>query len=106
MDAETFETHKAHLLGLCEEISASKRPAYTQAQEDVLHNFKSSAARYNVTPLQAWGVQFDKQILSISTRVGQPQIKQAETMEQRFADAINYLVLGYALLMDGENNNG
>jgi len=102
VNAEKYDELAAELDALANSIAASKRPGYTQGHVDVLHNFKASAARYGTTPLQAWGVQFDKQILSIATRVSKPEIRQGEAMATRFADAINYLKLGWALMVDEE----
>jgi hypothetical protein len=100
MDAKTFGGIKRELLAKADAIARSKRPGYTQGNADVLHNFKASAQRAGVTPMQAWQVQFDKQLLSIATKVKHPKLTQGETMESRFADSINYLLLGYALMQD------
>lgn len=87
------------------EISDGKRPGYTQGNTDVLHNFKSVAERMGVSPMQVWGVYFLKHIDAISSLAKDPTIPQAEAIEGRFCDAMNYLKLGYALVVEGEKEN-
>jgi 3-methyladenine DNA glycosylase AlkC len=102
---EYIESSEA-LLAEAAKIEASKRPAYTANSEDVLFNFKSVAKRLNITPMQAWGVYFLKHIDSISSQAKDPSIPQGEAMIGRYADAVNYLKLGFALMRDTEKKEG
>lgn len=85
-------------------ITTEKRPAYTIGSEDVLKNFKRVADRLGLTPMQVWGVYFLKHVDSLTAYAKDKDIPQAEAMIGRFADAMNYLDLGYALMKEGEKS--
>jgi hypothetical protein len=89
------------LLSKASSIEDAKRPAYTGGNPDCLHNFKTVAARLGISPLQAWGVYFLKHIDAITSLAKDETLPQAEAIEGRFADAINYLKLGFALFTEG-----
>ncbi len=93
-----FTALSAALRHLADSIAAAKRPAYTQGSADVLRNFKESASRVGITPLQAWGVHFEKHVSAVMSRVQSGEIPQGEPINQRFADLMNYLPLGLALI--------
>lgn len=65
--------------------------------QDVLHNFKTVAQRVGVTPGQVWAVYFLKHIDAITSIMCAPDLPVSEAPIGRFADAVNYLKLGYAL---------
>lgn len=81
-------------------ISDAKRPGYTQGDIDVLQNFKSIAKRLGISPMQVWGVYSLKHLDAIMSYAKDPNLPQAEDLKGRFADARNYLMLGYALLTE------
>jgi len=97
-----YEKAKAELLNKAEEIENAKRPAYTCGNEDVLHNFKTVAERLGTTTFQTWGTYFLKHIDAITALAKSPEIPQAEEISGRFADAINYLKLGWAIHQEGK----
>lgn len=94
------------LLNAALQIEMAKRPAYTLNSADVLHNFKAVAARAGITSEQAWLVYFLKHVDAISSAAKDPSIPQAEDIGGRFADAINYLKLGYALIRERQEQAG
>ena len=47
------------------DIMANKRPEYTNEDEDVLNNFKSTADRLNTSALKVWATFFEKQIQNL-----------------------------------------
>lgn len=100
MKSDDYLKFKDYLLSLAEKIEESKRPAYTQEHEDVLHNFKSVAERVGITPEQAWGVYFLKHVDALMAAVKNSTTPQAEPLEGRFADAVNYLKLGFPLFFE------
>lgn len=100
MNIKAYDSICASLIERATSIKQKKRPAYTAADEDVLINFKSVAKKAGITPMQAWLVYFLKHIDAISSQAKDPTIPQAEPIIDRFADAINYLYLGYALYDD------
>lgn len=89
----------------CDDIVQAKRPAYTSQDADVLINFKNAARDAGTTPIQAWFVLFNKHISAISSFVKDPHCPQAEAMVGRFADAKNYIDLGYALFREAYENS-
>lgn len=102
MNHATYQKHANDLDALATSIADAKRPGYTLGDDDVLRNFKAVAERMGVTPMQAWGVYFLKHIDAITSLAKDPAIPQAEAIEGRFADAINYLKLGFALVNEKE----
>lgn len=100
MNTQELETHIGRLRTEAQRIIESKRPAYTAASEDALRNFKVAADEAGITPLQAWSVYFYKHISAIQSFAKDQTIPQAEAMIGRFADAINYLELGYCLALE------
>ncbi len=85
------------LLTTADDIAEAKRPGYTFGSEDVLANFKNTGDRLDITSMQAWGSHWLKHIDAITSLARNPDLPQAESALGRFADAINYLKLGYAL---------
>lgn len=85
---------------LAKNIEDAKRPGYTQANGDVLANFRKAAELSGTTPMQAWGVYFYKHVAAIMSYAKDPEIPQAESIDGRFADAMNYLKLGFYILKE------
>ena len=100
MNHTDYARHRQQLLDAAAAIENSKRPGYTGGSEDVLANFKGVAAKLGLTPEQAWGVYFLKHIDAILSIMTKPDLPVSEAPEGRFADAINYLKLGWALLQE------
>lgn len=96
MNIAEYETVEAELLALAKSIRDRKRPSYTVGDEDVLMNFKRDAKMSGITALQNWHTHFQKQVAAIARWVQTPDAEQSEPIEQRFADLINYCLLGYA----------
>ena len=82
------------------DIRDAKRPAYTIGSKDVLNNFKTVADRVGIDPRQVWLVYFLKHVDAITSAAKDPNIPQAEALLDRFADAINYLHLGWAIVSE------
>lgn len=99
-DWTPYDESAHELLNLAQEIEEAKRPAYTQDSPDVLANFKKAAEMTGVTPMQAWGAYFYKHVAAILSYAKNPDIDQAEPLDSRFADAINYLKLGYHMVKE------
>ena len=105
LPATGYERSKQDLLKLAEEIEESKSPAYTQDDNDVLYNFKQAAKMNGITSKQAWGVHLYKHISALLSYAKDPEIEQAEELDERFADAINYLKLGYYMYQKDKESN-
>lgn len=108
MTAEQFEKLKAFLHKNAEGIATAKRPGYTQGNGDVLRNFKRVAeAIPNTCPDcgyhgtlnagQALSVYFLKHVDATVSALSSPDLPQAESLEGRFSDILNYADLGFAL---------
>lgn len=95
-----YEVLSQQLLEHAHGIEEAKRPGYTLGNIDVLHNFRSVAARAGIRPEQAWAVYMLKHVDAILSAMTQPQLPVAEAPVGRFADAMNYLKLGYALYVE------
>lgn len=100
MNQTDYDTLASGLMALAREIEMSKRPGYTVGSVDVLANFKAVAARSGITTEQAWCVYFLKHIDAIVTIMTKPDLPISEAPPGRFADAINYLRLGFAILAE------
>lgn len=88
-------------------IMLNKRPEYTNENEDVLQNFKSTAEELGISDLKVWAVFLMKHFQSVFTHVRNANLKKSEPIESRFADIINYCYLGLALFYerDGKKKN-
>lgn len=96
MTTEQYDQIAGELLAAASRIETEKRPGYTQGNEDCFRNFKEVAKRTGSQPFQVLLTYLLKHIDSICSSANK-NIHQAEPMKERFADAINYLKLGYAL---------
>jgi hypothetical protein len=86
------------LMALALSIEDGKRPGYTVGSEDVLANFKRAAERAGVSVGQAWTILWLKHVDAVLSIMTRPDLPQAEAPPGRFADCLNYLRLGYAIL--------
>lgn len=106
MTGAEYDAIAAELVGVAKLIEASKRPGYTGGSVDVLANFKNVAARAGITAEQAWLVYFLKHIDAIGSIMGRPDLPVSEEPIGRFADAMNYLKLGFALWRERDEPGG
>jgi hypothetical protein len=97
MIQEEFNAVVSILRVEAEDIRRKKQPEYTLENTDILNNFKQSAIRAGVDPMQVWSIFFDKQLSSIQAHIKNPNLKQAEPLDSRWHDLYNYLLLGFAL---------
>lgn len=91
------------LMKLARDIELGKRPGYTRGDADVLANFKRAAQQAGITTEQAWAVFFLKHIDAILSIMTKPDLPVSEAAEGRFADAINYLRLGYGIYRERQS---
>jgi hypothetical protein len=93
---------RSAILQIAKDIEESKRPGYTRGDIDVLCNFKAVAGRAGITPAQAWATYFLKHCDAVLALMTQPDLPVAEAAPGRFADLLNYALLGYALWKERE----
>jgi hypothetical protein len=103
MTNSQFEEVKTALDKLAAGEKKDKQKAYTNGNKDVLTNFKRIGKRLNLDPLKVWAVYFNKHVDAINTYCDNRL--EAEPIDTRFADALNYLYLGIALIKE-ETENG
>jgi hypothetical protein len=87
------------VLTTARDVANAKRPAYTIGSEDVLANFKRIGDRTGLDAAKVLDIYMLKHLDSI-TAYSDGSISQAEPILERFADAINYLLLKFALLVE------
>ncbi len=102
MTSNEFEKIQAYLLRQVQTINETKGREYTNDDKNFLKNFYTIANDCGINPLIVWQVFFKKHIRAIDyfIKVGDTL---SESIESRFVDALNYLMLGYALIVDGAN---
>ena len=103
MTTAEYDRVADELAALARQIEVSKRPGYTVGSVDVLANFKRVADRAGITVGQAWAVYFLKHIDAITSIMTKPELPVSEEPPGRFADAINYLRLGFAILKERDD---
>lgn len=98
---ETMEKEEKEIL-LCK----GKEYARDDYKDDVLSNFKRIAKALEVDPIKVWAVYFMKHIDAILNFVNTGRTASDETIKGRFADARNYLALGFGLVWETIQGNG
>lgn len=83
----------------CADVRVAKGDGYSE-QNDRLANFKQNAADTGSTPEQVWWIYMNKHLECIRKWVRGEIPDTGESLESRFTDAINYLLLGRALLAE------
>jgi len=100
MNQKEFQETKKYILEKAQDIMDAKQPEYTNKSIDVLNNFKQTAKSIGIQPMEVWAVFFNKHIQAILSHSGDPNMHHAEPIDSRYADALNYLFLGFSLLID------
>ena len=103
MTKEQYDNIRAHLNECAEGVMSLKQPEYTGENEDVLHNFKSTADLVGISPLEVWSVFFIKHVQSVTSHAKNPDLKESEPIKERYVDLLNYIHLGYALVKEQED---
>jgi hypothetical protein len=100
VDQAHFDAHVRRLWDACGDLLIRKGADYA-GSEDRLANFKRNADQVGLTPLQVWGIYINKHWDAIMTFVRTGAVS-SEDIQSRFQDAINYLILGSALVAEAE----
>lgn len=101
MNAQQFDKAGDLLRHIAEGIAGAKRPAYTHDDVDVLRNFKEGALVCATSPLQYATGHVHKHLSTIVSYGKNPATHQAEPIETRFGDLLNYIFLMWGLYIDG-----
>ena len=102
MKQSEYKLIRKKLFDMAETIMNDKQPEYTNNNADILNNFKTTAEALKITPIEVWAVFFHKHTQSIMTHAQNSKTKMSEPIESRYADLINYLTLGLAIIQDGK----
>ena len=97
MDAQEFEQIFEEQVDLCRSTLVRKAQEYSPV--DRLSNFKVAATLAGVTPEQALGGMLAKHIVSIYDLIGDDS-KDLDIWNEKLGDALNYLFLLKALLIE------
>jgi hypothetical protein len=95
---DAFWRLRGELDNLCVEILNSKGADYARDKElgDKLGNFRRIAAQTGIEPRQVWLIYFLKHVDALAHWAMTGGV-ESEALEGRFADARNYIDLGYAI---------
>lgn len=89
------ETDLEYIINEMEELEhsiiATKGKEYTQKSQDRARNFNRAADDLNISPLKVCWIYLKKQLDGILNYVIDEKIYSGESIEQRVADAVNYL---------------
>lgn len=89
----------------CEQMLFRKGLEYA-IENDRLHNFKVAAALQGETQIQALGGMMAKHIVSIYDMIGSNKTYSTEMWDEKIGDAINYLILLKAILIEENTTEG
>lgn len=105
MTATEFEKYAKDFFQEMLEIIFKKGHDYTRDTSDRLENFKSQAKALGLSPMQIWGVLFNKHVAAVMTfcRTGKVE---SEAIRGRFLDIAVYSILGAALAEECNDENG
>lgn len=104
MNRNQFDETTLALLDECKEMLRMKGEDYTGGDVDRLHAFKELARESNCSPFLVWRVLFTKHIQAIRSHLDGQRLL-SESIHGRIVDAVNYLILLDALIIDGEKEH-
>jgi hypothetical protein len=96
MDSKKFDRFCELLLEKAKQVRDVKGKDYSR-KNDRLSNFKIRAEHAGISPMQVWSIYTGKGLDAIDSFVKTGKL-ESESLDQRFVDAINYLLLGAALI--------
>ena len=99
MNQKTFDKSVAAQLAICEDVLLSKGSEYA-LDSDRLSHFKRSASLMGCSVKQAIFNMLAKHIISISDMVASDQKFSRERWSEKITDAINYLIILRATVME------
>ena len=106
MKAAQFDSILVDQIESIRRVLASKRAEYAPTDDDRLHNFRKAAALTGQSLAgAAWGMAM-KHIVSVADIVEQAdkgKVASREMLDEKIGDAINYLILIKACLIEQAN---
>ena len=98
MNKQVFLKVKDELLTEASRILSQRTQAYAE-DVDQLANIKQLATEAGIPAGKVWLILFNKGYTTIK-KLMKGEVVPGETVTERFADAVNYIILGYALLQE------
>lgn len=95
MTHDEFTTIDAELMATCNAVLEQRGRAYASDQ-DRFANFREVAEQTGLTPLAVCHIYMLKGF-SVINKLMRGETVEGETVQERFADAINYLRIAYAM---------
>jgi hypothetical protein len=99
MTNQNFNELLEKRIGQIRSVLAKKADEYASGS-DRLHNFKVAARMADTTPELAWRGMFLKHLVSLNDLVESPDKVNVKLIDEKIGDAVNYLILFEAILMD------
>lgn len=100
MTNEVFYQLMKDVFSKAEAIAKTKGADYTKGSEDALANFKEGGKDVAVEPIKVCWIFMNKHYQAITNYVKTNGQSESEPIEERIKDAINYLVLMQALIVE------
>lgn len=94
---EEFRERKDELIERAAEIRSTKNPDYAVADEDFHASFRKMAKKPGISEDLACLLLWEKHLLAIASDAKGTDNEASEEMDDRFADALNYLFFQYSL---------
>lgn len=107
MTQEKFNVFAKNFVKQTTSVLYAKGKSYALNRDDRLEHFKRAAEYLSTTPKEACLAQLTKHLISIRDMVcaNDGTVFSPEQWDEKIGDAINYLVLLRALVIDEEINN-
>ena len=104
MTHEKFNNFAKNFVKQTTSVLYAKGKSYALNRNDRLEHFKSAAKYLNTTPQEACLAQLTKHLISIRDMVcaNDGDVFSPEQWDEKIGDAINYLVLLRAIVIDQE----
>jgi len=99
MKAEDFDLLVDKVQNRCKRVLV-KKAAHYAGDEDRLENFKRVAQLQDMTPADASFALMSKHIVSIAMLLEEDPLPSKKQWDEKITDAINYLILTEACLID------
>ena len=87
-------------LNKCAQVLEVKGKDYTIGNTDRMHNFKTAASNFGITPLQSIGLYMYKHMAAVMSYIKSGGQNESEPIEMRIVDNINYLLFLYKMVQE------
>jgi hypothetical protein len=103
-ELQEFEERAAELIELAKEIRDAKNPEYGVGSGDYHASLRKIAADTDVSVDEACYLLWKKHLLAIANNAVGTDVDASEDMDERFADALNFLLFQFSLYRERSND--